>query len=154
MIYQPSIPGSYAQDCLTNLSRSKEYDDKGGPENNEDENDFMSRGNRSSYHVNLPSNFYRASGGNLENAEMTACKRFIILKSELYKSMKDALQVLRQKSEVIENELIDIKLNEKSLPTYNTKKSNHPCPMQTIRKRIKWLMFKDKMKNHKTPKVD
>lgn len=162
VIYQPSIPGSYAPDCFTNLSRSREYDDKGGSENNEDENDFMSRGNRSSYHVNLPSNFYRgSSSGNIESAHITASKRFRNMKSELFKSLKNAMrplkcQTLRDEPAVQENEsqFDSCKIDEISMSTCITKKSNHSCPLEIMRKRLKLLIFQAQIENQRKPKKD
>lgn len=154
VIYQPSMPGNYAQDCLTNLSRSREYDDKGGADNNEDDGDFMSRGSRSSYHINLPSNFYRgAAGGNVESSEMNADELVRCLRTELLKRLKSCRRtmMLHDPADKIHS---DTDKSIRKCITNNRNNPNHECPLQRIRRQIKWLMSTGKLKNREKPKTD
>lgn len=155
VIYQPSMPGSYTQDCLSNLPRSREYDDKGGADNHEDETDFMSRGNGSSYHVNLPSNFYRgSSGGSMQDNETTADEHIKSLRSELLKLLKNSMRVLNEKSKLCEDASSDCQIGNMPMKTCATNNSNSTCSLQRIRRHIKCLISTRKSKHHKHPRSD
>lgn len=132
VIYQPSIPSSYIQDCISNLSHNREYDDKGGSEGHEDDHDLMSRGNRQTYHVNL-SGYGGQSGGQMDNLEPSQCEQFRNLKMKIIKRLK--------------------KFNQKFIR--NNEKSK-PCSLSLISQNIQKLILKEKFNNksHKKIKSD
>ena len=68
VIYQPSCPQNYSQDCIANVSSNREYDDeKKPPDNNDDDADITSRGTGSSYHLNCSSNFFSGHSGGVND---------------------------------------------------------------------------------------
>lgn len=70
VIYQPSCPQNYSQDCLASLSSNREYDDdRKPPDNNDDDADISSRGTGSSYHLNCSSNFFSGGSGGQHDFE-------------------------------------------------------------------------------------
>lgn len=145
VIYQPSIPGSYSHDCITNLSQNREYDDRGGSEGHEDDHDLMSQGNRSSYHVNLSSNYYSGkSGGNMENIHPTQCEQLKNIKLKIFRVLKEFNQRFNGQC-----------LEEKSTRSVkNSSLVSRSCTLLLFKKRLKQLVLNEKIKSQKKIKAD
>jgi hypothetical protein len=140
VIYQPSMPGSYSQDCITNLSHNREYDDRGGSEGHEDDHDLMSRGNRSSYHVNL-SAYSGKSGGQMENSEPVQCEKLKNFKMKIFHALKEINRQLHKRYE-------NIQVQPKNVKSSNSVVSP-PCSLTIVSKRLAKLILKEKFKCQK-----
>lgn len=148
VIYQPSCPQNYSQDCIANISSNREYDDeKKPPDNNDDDADISSKGNRSSYHLNCSSNFFSGrSDSQQHDVELATCSQ---IKEESSCYLMDVMKEINSRfRDHCANKEPDIIKRNRLQEQYNQGHmlklarmhlicTNHsPCPLQTLKRRF------------------
>lgn len=158
VIYQPSCPQNYSQDCITNLSSNREYDDeRKPPDNNDDDADISSRGTGSSYHLNCSSNFFSGhSGGehdvvDLKDSHKTeeelSCDLLYVMKQLNFKFKEHCAN---KEPDIAKLKLLEQEYNEGhvlKLARMHMKCVKHSsCPLQTLKRRFTHFLSKRKNK--------
>lgn len=164
VIYQPSCPGNYTQDCFVNISLNREYDDDNKPsDGHDDQNDDSSKSAGSSFHLNCSSNFFsnRSTSSQFDSVEVNDCINVHPqMSGDLYKVMREMKrQVQRHYDHNQLNELQVVKLAK--VHSNCRKHSSSSCPLQILKRRFRHFIFKSKdetesrtenLKNSKEPK--
>jgi hypothetical protein len=155
VIYQPSCPQSYSQDCIANLTSNREYDDDRKPPDGHDDSDISSRGAGPSYHLNCSTNFFSSgrSGGQYEAGTSNCEKLKKKIACEMYHMMREMRAKLDEhcsKNNISEENKIQLKqqLNDDhivKLAKFHMKCNKHPtCPLQALKRRFRYFIFSRK----------
>lgn len=161
VIYQPSCPQSYSQDCLTNLSSNREYDDdRKPPDGHDDDADISSQGAGPSYHLSCSSNFFSGgrAGSNFDDSEINWDGIKERLSSEMFKvltEMRDKLNDHCTKNEPCQESRNQLQqqLNENNfanIARFQIKCNKHStCPLTMLKRKFQHFLFNRKGRNRK-----
>jgi hypothetical protein len=156
VIYQPSCPGNYTQDCFNNPSSDREFDNGKPPDGHDDDADLNSQGPSSSYHLNCSSNFFNGSvdKSQFDNVEFNQCKEIEKrISSELFKTLRGVKQKIledRETSELplqtLQQQLDEMQIVKLAKFHMNCRKHSS-CPLQSLKRRFRHFIFKNKDKH-------
>lgn len=158
VIYTPSCHQTYSQDCIANLSSSREYDDdKKPPDHADDDADITSPGTGPSYHLNCSSNFFSGQSGGQFNDEEVVIKDCPELRerlsSDMYNMMTEMNVRLNEHCSTNETSIerklqLQQELSDNHvvrLAKFHMKCNKHAsCPLQTLKRRFRHFIFKNK----------
>lgn len=151
VIYQPSCPQNYTQDCFANLSTNREYDDDKKPPDGHDDDAHQGAG--SSYHLNCSSNFFngRLTSSQLDDIELNGCQNVHNrISGELTTVMHEIKIKLKEHS--LEKQLNDQSFQEqtnklqvvKPAKFHTNCRKHQVCPLQILKRRFRNFIFNNK----------
>jgi hypothetical protein len=156
VIYQPSCPGSYTQDCFSNPT-DREFDDSRQPPDGHDDNvDLNSQGPSSSYHLNCSSNFFNGCSENsqFDDVEFNHCKEMEKkISGELFRTLRGVKLKLNEDREIsnLPLQTLQQQLNEmqivKLAKFHMNCRKHSSCPLQSLKRRFRHFIFKNKDKH-------
>lgn len=156
VIYQPSCPGNYTQDCFANVSSNREYDDdKKPPDGHDEETDVNSQSAGSSFHLNCSSNFFSNRSTNLQfdNVEVNDCTNVQSqMSGDLYRVMREMKRKVQTHCEnnqlngqPLQQQLDELQVVKLAKFHMNCRKhSSSSCPLQILKRRFRRFIFKSK----------
>lgn len=159
VIYQPSCPQNYSQDCIANISSNREYDDESKPpDNNDDDADISSPGSGTSYHLNCSSNFFNGGSGGHDVHdldELADCRKIKGNSCELLNIItgiraKFRVRCSQQRETNITKRHQDCNnVNVTKLAKFHLKCNDHSqsCPLQKLQRRFRHFLSNHKHKN-------
>jgi hypothetical protein len=155
VIYQPSCPGNYTQDCFNNPTPDREFDNGKKPPDSHDD-DINSQGTSSSYHLNCSSNFFngQAKNSQFDSIEYNQCKEIERkISGELFRTMRTVkLKIIEDRDtsdlplQTLQEQINEMQIVKLAKFHMNCRKHTS-CPLQTLKRRFRHFIFKNKDKH-------